>query len=408
MAIIKKKGFPPVDPDVSNNRKPPSQLVEYLASKGLKVTHVKRDFFKIGVDFDTDELFQPRNYTDTSRYEELANDYTKHGWDHYEFPSVVVVKVKNKNWKVPKQVGGFHSVEGAFPLCGWDQAWTDELLVDSMLDAHELSAILNHKRHAQITPNLVTDDVQTICRAIDDGDLPAFDFKKTAKNIKIRASIGRVAGDKTPKQRTTIFTKVRAHCKKTDVTAGQFAMFHMNPYCETVNSTFMFSQGKHPFWHDIFLPYQGDAHIGEYKPVFDGMPQGFQDIIGGSYSADRINNAITNGKAALQRHPDKKQFRIYLYVDMTKSKYSLKETRERAVKKFKMEMKKELDWAARLYPDADKIISQDSIIVSGFICQSRQKDPNAKGKYIERTILDPINFKPIDSLTLKPLKEGEY
>ena len=59
-------------------------------------------------------------------------------------------------------------------------------------------------------------------------------------------------------------------------------------------------------------------------------------------------------------------------------------------------------------PDADKIISQDSIIVSGFICQSRQKDPNAKGKYIERTILDPINFKPIDSLTLKPLKEGEY
>ncbi len=406
--IEQKKGYPPVDAELSNKLKPPSQLVNYLATKGLKVIHVKRDFYKIGVDFKSDELLQPRNYTDPSRYERLANDYAK-GWDHYEFPSVVVVKVKNKNWKLPVQAGGFHSVEGAFPVRGWDHAWTDELEVDSMLDAHELSAILNHPRQSQITANLVTDDVQTVCRAIDDGDLPAFDFsKKNANNLKVISSIGRIAGDKSQKQRETIFKKVRDHCAKTDVTAGQVVMFHMTANCETVNSTYMFSQGKHPFWKGIFIPYQGDAHIGEHKPVFDGMPKGFQDIIGGSYSADRINNAITNGKAALQRHPDKKQFRIYLYVDMTKSSLSLKETRKRAVIKFNKEMKKEFDWASRLYPDAVKVISQDSIIIAGFICQSRDKDPNAKGKYIERTILDPINFKPIDSLTLKPLKEGEY
>ncbi len=408
MAILNKKGYPPVDCDLSNKLMGPDKLLAYLASKGLKnVEHVNRGWYEPQIDFDFDEWLQARNKTDPARFETLANDYAK-GWDHYEFPSVVVVKVKDQNWKLPKQVGGFHSVEGAFPIRSWTKCWTDELLVDSMLDAIELSSILNHPRHSQIEGNLVTDDVQTIAKAIEEGNLPQVDFDSKATNSKIIASIGRVAGDKSQSDRKKIWEKVKKHVLKTDVKAGKYVTYVMDNKGVAKSSTYKFSQGKHPFFGGIYLPYQGDGHMGTgvvKSPVFDGMPQGFQNILGGSWAGDRISNAVSIAKQYLVKYSNIPQFRIYFYCDVSNSTKSLNDSRKTIVEKFNEHMKVEMEFASRFYPDSPMVLKQDSIIIAGFYPHSRDKDPNAKGKYIERTILDPKTFKPIDSLTLKPLKE---
>ena len=102
MAILNKKGYPPVDCDLSNKLMGPDKLLAYLASKGLEnIEHVNRDFYEPQVDFEVDEYIQARNKTNPAKFEKLANDYAK-GWDHYEFPSVVVVKVKDQDWKKTK------------------------------------------------------------------------------------------------------------------------------------------------------------------------------------------------------------------------------------------------------------------------------------------------------------------
>jgi hypothetical protein len=414
MAILNKKGYPPVDCDLSNKLMGPDKFVAYLKTKGLTVKHVCRGFKKPLVDFIYDEKIQPRNRTNTLRYEKLADDYAR-GWDHYEFPSVVVVKVKNLNWKLPRQVGGFHSMYGAFPIRGWDYAWVDEFEVDSMLDAIEFSSILNHKRHTQIDPNLVTDDVQTVVELIQEGNLPAFDFGKKATNSKIIESIGRIAGDKSPADRENILKKVEKHIKKTDVNAGKYVT-----YCKDgpkagglapVNSTYWFSRGRHPLMGGIYLPYLGDAHMGTgvvKTPVFDGMPQGFQNILGSTWPSTGIGNAINFAKKYLVMYPNIPQFRIYLYCDISNTCEDLNTKRRTAANMFKKRMDIELEFASKIYPDADQVWTQDKIILAGFYPHSRAKDPDAKGKNIERTILDPVNFLPIDSLTLKPLKKGEY
>ena len=51
-----------------------------------------------------------------------------------------------------------------------------------------------------------------------------------------------------------------------------------------------------------------------------------------------------------------------------------------------------------------KPIKDIPIILAAFYPQLRESDPKSRGKYIERTMLDPITLKPIDALTLKPLK----
>ena len=214
--ILQKKGYPPVDVELSKKLTPPSGLIAFLKTKGLKATHKNRDFYEIGKDFVTDEILQPRKYLDPTRYESLAWDYTKKGWDHYEFPSVVVVNVKDRNWKLPKQAGGFHSVMGAFPINSWTHAWTDELEVDSMLDAMELSAILNHPRHSQIKGNTISDIVETIYECICQQYLPPFDFTKKAENLKIRQSINRSAGDMSQDSRERIFNKGADELRKVD------------------------------------------------------------------------------------------------------------------------------------------------------------------------------------------------
>ena len=411
MAILNKKGYPPVDCDLSNKLMGPDKLLAYLASKGLEnIEHVNRDFYEPQVDFEVDEYIQARNKTNPAKFEKLANDYAK-GWDHYEFPSVVVVKVKDQDWKKPKQAGGFHSVQGAFPIRGWTKCWTDELLVPSMLDAMELSSILNHPRHSQIDPNKMTDDVQTIAKAIEDGDLPPIDFDPKGDNSKIIASIGRVAGDKSQLDREKIWDKVKKHVLKTDVKAGKYASYVMDNKGAAKNSTYLFSQGKHPYYGGIYLPYQGDGHMGTgvvKTPVFDGMPQAFQNILGGTWPAKSIGNAINFAKKYLVKYPNIPQFRIYLYCDISNTCDDLNKVRRTAADKFKKRIDIELQFASKLYPDAVKLLTQDKIILAGFYPHSRDKDPDAKGKYLERTILDPVNFLPIDSLTLKPLKKGEY
>lgn len=415
MAILNKKGYPPVDPELSNHLASPEKFVSFMKMKGLNVKHVCRGFKKPQVDFTIDEMIQARNKTNPARYEKLANDYAQ-GWDHYEFPSVVTVKVKNLNWKLPKQIGGFHSMYGAFPIRGWNYAWTDEFEVDSMLDAIEFSAILNHKRHTQIDPNLITDDVQTVAKLIEEGNLPPFDFGKKATNTKIIESIGRIASDKSPTDRKKIFDKVEKHIKKTDVKAGKYVTYCMDGQTEgqavaAVNSTYRFSRGEHPLMGGIYLPYQGDDHMGTgvvKKPVFDGMPQAFQNILGGTWPAKSIGNAINFAKKYLVKYPNIPQFRIYLYCDISNTCDDLNKVRQTAADKFKKRIDIELQFASKLYPDAVKLLTQDKIILAGFYPHSRDKDPDAKGKYLERTILDPVNFLPIDSLTLKPLKKGEY
>ena len=89
---------------------------------------------------------------------------------------------------------------------------------------------------------------------------------------------------------------------------------------------------------------------------------------------------------------------------VTKSVKSLESSRKTGIEYFNLAMERELSLASRFYPNVPQPINQSTIIVAGFYAQSRELDPDAKGKYKERTILDPVNFKPIDSLTLKPLK----
>ena len=48
--ILQKKGYPPVDVELSKKLTPPSGLIAFLKTKGLKATHKNRDFYEIGWD----------------------------------------------------------------------------------------------------------------------------------------------------------------------------------------------------------------------------------------------------------------------------------------------------------------------------------------------------------------------
>ena len=393
MAVMNKPGYPPVDRELSLEKAPIKSLMKMIKDKGVNATHVKRDFYKMGEDFSMSDVWQPRLQINDARKNELAYLYSEAngGWDHKEFPSAVCMKIKNLDWEKPALVGGFHSCMGGLPLNGWTYAWTDEVLVDSIQDAGLLSLILNHPRHPQIKPNLDGDIIDNVCDGFKNKSLDPDD------KIQVKQYIAYAAGDRDVKSRDKIYNKaMKRYNENADGT--KFSLFHMTKN-DSKNSTWIFAQGKNATYGGIWLPHGGNVHWTD--PKFEDMPVGFKNILGGSYANDRLDNAFSKARDVLVTHPKSGPFRLYVYIDVSKTS-NLKESREKVVEEF--EKRKKILVKFINLSKSGKPIKDIPIILAAFYPQLRESDPKSRGKYIERTMLDPITLKPIDALTLKPLK----